>query len=376
MQFAMFKRLVTTNRHGQAELVEHKGVCPVMLNCGVCSCLDLVYKSQLSQKTIKLKTLLQEAGEPFVHVPVKDCVEAPEHLAWCFSVVLDIEGSKDPRGRRWTDIGYVRQGRVVDIARCPIQASSVNDIVAWIRTGIRVHDISVYSSRNKIGLLKQVIIQSSALTKQSLVTFVVTKKDLPALRLLARDIAEKQMSVVGVSYQIQVAGQKAERPVLIVGKDEIEEKYGDFIFKFSSDMKMPANPKMSWRIWSEIEKICDLSRKEKVLSLERGQEFSALQHLLARSAKEVFFDLNSALAKKSVDVVILQQSQTKCSRADLQAIVSLSPQKVIYFSINEKLDLNALHDLINQGYKLIFAEPYDSCPGSDSFSTVCYFIKM
>lgn len=371
----MFKRLVTTNRQGQAELVEHKGVCPVMLDCGVCSCLDLVYKNQLSQKTVKLKTSFQEVGEPFVHVPVKDCVEAPEHLAWCFSVVLDIEGSKDPRGRRWTDIGYVRQGRVVDIARCPIQASVVNDIVAWIRTGIRVHDISVYSPRNKTGLLKQVIIQSSALTKQSLVTFVVTKKDLPSLRLLARDIAEKQMSVVGVSYQIKTAGKNAEPPVLIVGKDEIEEKYGDFIFKFSSSMKMPANPKMSWRIWSEIEKICDLSRKEKVLCLETRNEFSALQHLLARSAKEVFFDLKSALEKKAMDVAVLQQSKAKHSESDLQAIVSLSPEKIIIFSIDENVNFDDLTFFIGHGYKFIFAEPYDSRPGSDSLSTVCYLIR-
>jgi hypothetical protein len=140
-------------------------------------------------------------------------------------------------------------------------------------------------------------------------------------------------------------------------------------------MKMPANPKMSWRIWSEIEKLADLSRKEKVLCLETRDEFSALQHLLARSAKEVFFDLNSALEKKAVDVVVLEQLQTKYSELDLQAVVSLSPQKIIAFSNENKINLDDLTFFIAHGYKLIFAEPYDSRPGSDCFSTVCYLIR-
>lgn len=371
--FNMFKRLIT-NKQGFVERAEKKAICPVMHECGMCTNLDLTYKNQISEKTMRLKEWIQKAGAPFASVPVKDCVESDDHLGWCSSVVLDIAASKDERGRRWTDIGYDHRGQVVDIKRCPIQFGPLNDIVAWIRTGIRVHDISVYSPRNRSGLLSQVIIKSSHLTKQSLVTFVVTKRDLPTLRLLARDIAEKQMSVVGVCYQIKIPGKKPEDPVLLVGKDEIEEKYGNFIFKISSNMHIPANPKMSWRIWSEIEKLCDLSGQENVLYLKKDDEFSALNQCLSRGAKDLILDLFSAKEKGSIDVAVVQQGVKSYSQDDLKSIVSLAPQKMVYFSKEQEIDLADLKYFVQHGYELIFSQPYDSRPGSEWFDAIFYLV--
>lgn len=364
----MYRRLVT-NKCGQVERIENKGICPVMDQCGVCSSLNLVYANQLSQKTAQLKQQLQSMGHPFSQTPVKACVESPEHLGWCVSTVLDVESSQDERGRRWTKIGYKHSGHVVDIERCPIQTSFLNDIVAWLRTGIRVHNIPVYSERKRTGLLSRIGIKTSRFSKKSVVTFVVTNADLPVLKTLARDISEKQTSVSGVFYQLHKPGKSIEKPVLLVGKDEFEEKYGNFIFSLPSDAVIPKNQKMMEQFWNRVASTCALTPQQSVLFLNDHAHFTALPRFLSQFTPHVLDQMPPDQTK--VDVVVAEWDHKK-TQANVSDILNLDPKKILFLSSSDCMPMDAIKACAEKNYRLVFAEPYDLAPGSNHSMVVWY----
>lgn len=419
-------RMMTT-RFGVSERVMHEQPCRILEKCGSCPILDFPYKTQLSHKTADLKSRLQKAGSAFASVIAKDCVESEERLGYRHNVKLVV--SEHPslsnnsfatpvNGKRWIDLGIYRQStnEVVDIGRCPVQTNIMNDISAYLRTGIRVHNISVYTPRQKTGLLHCIILRSSHHTRQAQVTFVVTKPDINLLRSFARDISEKFMNIQGVFMQVAPPGKDQSNEdekhggelKLLAGQDLIEEKYGNLLLKFSAASYMPVNSLLANRIYNRIEELSELTGKETVLDLYSGS--GGISLTLARASREVIAidsspyciqdsirnaksnEISNAefhegqvedilpqlIAKKRIqkaDIVVINPSRKGCSSITAEQIKRLEPKSIFYLSSFFDPMFQDLESLIGYGYSPVFFEPYDTLPGTNNYEVLCYLIK-
>ena len=113
--FESHNRRVTT-KMGHVEKIIPRDACRVLETCGSCSLLKLDYKSQILQKTLKLKERLKELGGFYSHMSVQHFVESDEKLAYRQSVKL-VVSEHFVGGKPWIDIGFYRQSldKIVDI---------------------------------------------------------------------------------------------------------------------------------------------------------------------------------------------------------------------------------------------------------------------
>ncbi|APJ04222.1 23S rRNA (uracil(1939)-C(5))-methyltransferase RlmD [Silvanigrella aquatica] len=412
-----------TSRLGVSERVMHEQPCRILEKCGSCPILDFPYKNQLLQKTTDFKSRLQKASAIFSNTIVKDCVESELRLAYRHNVKMVVSehaGLKNAKfsqianEKRWIDLGMYRQSsnEVVDTGRCPIQTNIMNDISAWLRTGIRVHNISVYTPQQKDGLLHCIILRSSHYTRQVLVTFVVTKPALQILRPLARDISEKFMNIQGVFMQVAPPNHSDDKQdpelKMIVGQDLLEEKYNDLFLNFSAASYMPVNSLVANRIYNRIEELAELTGKETVLDLYCGA--GGISLTLARSAKEVlsidssvhcikdairnakrneisnvgFYEgkveeilpqlINEKRLQKA-DVVVVNPARQGCGPDVIEQIRKLEPKALFYLSSFFDPMFNDLKCFVDDGYSLVFFEPYDTLPGTNNYEVLCYLVK-
>lgn len=416
-----------TMRQGVSERVMHEQPCKIIEKCGSCPSLDLSYKTQLQQKTADFKARLLKAGDEFSKSIVKDCIESEEKYGYKHHIKMVVsehtslsssQFSSHANAKRWIDLGIYNQSsnEVVDTGRCPIQTNVMNDITAYIRTGIRIHNVSVYTPKQKNGLLHCVIVRSSHYTRQAQVTFVVTKADLNLLRPFARDISEKFMNIQGVFMQIASPEQQINNQdvandqelKIIVGQDLIEEKYSDLLLKYSAASFMPSNTLMANRIYNRIEELSELTGKETIIDLFCGAGGISLS--LARSAKEVIgIDHSSSAIKDAtrnaksnnlsnvgfyegeisavisqlieskrihkVDVVVINPPKNGCGSNTIEQLKKVEPKVILYLSSFFGSLFKDLKSFVNAGYTPVIFEPYDTFPGTDNYEVLCYLVK-
>lgn len=420
-------RMMTT-RFGVSERVMHEQPCRILEKCGSCPSLDFPYKTQLLQKTSDLKSRIQKASEIFSSAIVKDCVESEARLGYRHTAKLvvsehsgiggDKQFSSYVNGKRWIDLGIYKQSanEVVDIGRCPIQTNIMNDISAWLRTGIRIHNISVYTPRQKTGLLHCIILRSSHYTRQAQVTFIVTKPDVNLLRPFARDISEKFMNIQGVFMQVappeKYQNNEKEKQdgelKLLVGQDLLEEKYGNLLLKFSAASYMPVNSLLTNRIYNRIEELSELTGKETILDLYSGA--GGISLTLASASREVIsIDSSSHCVKDSIrnaksnninniefyegkaedilpkliqekriqktDIVVMNPPKQGCGSIAIEHIKKLEPKVIFYLSSFFETMFKDLKSFVNDGYRPVFFEPYDTLPGTPNYEVLCYLVK-
>lgn len=330
----MSKRLITT-KNGKTERVLREQTCSIQEICGKCSLIELPYKEQLSQKTKSVKEKILTLEQNFQNVSIKDCVPAPSKLGYRNFVhlmisdyVSDLNTSDKPAKRR-INIGFYqpRLKRVVDIGRCPVLNIALNHILAWLRTGIRIHHVSVYHPRTKSGLLKGVILAVSEHqhSPQISLCFVVTKMQSAELRPLVCDIIAKFANIRGISMKLE---------------DDKENK----------NIKL-----LSGRMFS-LENI--------------HPNIPAMEKLLAHiDDLKKQYDVYNDFALISTNDYITKFK----SCVSLDDIIDKKPKIVCLVSALAQNTKNILNTLYQHNYTGLFVEPFDVLPGTDYCETIFLF---
>ncbi|WGL60369.1 methyltransferase domain-containing protein [Pigmentibacter sp. JX0631] len=409
-------RMMTT-KEGVSERVLHEQPCKIIEKCNYCPNLDLPYKTQLLQKTNELKQSIHSENPEYQKIIIKDCIASEDRFGYRHQIKLIISEhySNDPVSpKRWVDIGLYNQSfnSVVDIGRCPVQTSLANDIAAFFRTGIRLHNLSIYTPKNREGLIHSLVIRTTHSTRQAQVIINITKDESQLLKPIARELAEKIMNIQGVFAQV-VQPQHGDdnrniKVTKLVGQEEIEEQYSELSIKYSSSTYLPPNPRIYNKIFHRILELADLSGRESILELNSGA--GELSCLLAASARNVtaidasenavqdanknarlnsiknigFYHgkvsdkLNELISNqiiKNCEVIILNSREEKLNNISLKNIVSLEPKVLFYLSSSSNDIIKMAKEVDGVGYKIVFIEPYDTFPGTDRVLSLCFIQK-
>ncbi len=341
-----YKRLVTT-QNGKSERILQQSVCSILETCGRCRLLDLPYHQQVYQKTEKTKDFLKKIGSIYQHVSVKDCVEAPEKLAYRHSVHLMVSEQAPSRKEasaktRRIDIGFYQPSfkHVIDIGRCPIQNIHLNHIIAWIRTGIRIHKVSIQSKSNPSGILDSIILTATHTGNQIFLCFVVSKLHSASLRPLACDIASKFSNIRGIFMRTREDTEN-KNVKLLTGHTTLKENLNGITREKSVQDFFPANPAMTEKI---LKRIIELQT-----SYEKNYKFSIVS------------------ANPSFHSVLKCLSLTECLIKNPEIICLIS-------SLSQSVE-EMFHTLEKNDYFPLFVEPFDMLPGTDYVEALTVFLK-
>lgn len=409
-------RMMTT-KEGVSERVLHEQPCKIIEKCNYCPNLDLPYKTQLLQKTNDLKQKIHSENSLLQKIIIKDCVASEDRFGYRHQIKLIVSEhfSSDPVSpKRWIDVGLYNQSinSVVDIGRCPVQTSLTNDIAAFFRTGIRLHNLSIYTPKNRSGLIHSIVVRTTHSTRQAQVIINITKDESQILKPLARELAEKIMNIQGVFVQIiqPMHGEDNAnfKVTKLVGQDEIEEQYSEVNIKYSSSTYLPPNPRMYNKIFNRIIELSDLSGRETVLELNCGAgELSCLFASSARnviaidssetalqdanknarlnSIKNIGFyhgkisdKLDELIAAKiltTCDVIVLNSREERLNFFSLKKIVDLEPKTILCLASSAYDIVKIGKEVDEVGYKIVFIEPYDTFPGTDKVLSLCVIQK-
>nr|MBP6315492.1 23S rRNA (uracil(1939)-C(5))-methyltransferase RlmD [Chitinophagaceae bacterium] len=366
------KRFITESENRIAPFCMHFGIC------GGCKWQMLPYPLQLDYKEQQVKDQLVRIGKIQVeeYLPIKGCTQTAWYrnkLEFTFSNKQYLSSADLKSGMSFDKnvLGFHAPrlfDKVIDIETCHLQAEPSNHIKNFIRDFAFQHHITFYDIRNHIGLLRTLIIRVSS-TGEILVNMVFGEKDLEKISFLMQAVHEKFPEITSLNYTINEKMNDSiydQEVVLFAGKDSIEEKLEDFVFKISPKSFFQTNPLQTVNLYSIVRDFADCNGNEilydlycgtgsigiflskavqKIIGVETVADAVADARLNAATnnlqnvrfyegdvikiCNDAFFALHG-----NPDIVIIDPPRAGCHEALIEKLLELEVKKIVYVSCN------------------------------------------
>jgi 23S rRNA (uracil1939-C5)-methyltransferase len=159
---------------------------------------------------------------------------------------VELSLGHDPDGRPVVGFRDAR-GRCIDVEECPVQRRPADDVLRSARS------LLLRDPRWGRGESRRLVIRSSEATGQVLVALRDEGRALPGAERLARELRRRHRDVVGV---VRISGRPGRRGgarcVTIAGRDSIDERLGDLLFRLPATAFAQVNPRVADALIAEV----------------------------------------------------------------------------------------------------------------------------
>ena len=367
-----------------------KPFCPMQNLCGACQLQFIDYDYQL-----KLKKQIVEDAMRGLDVKILNTIPSPEQKEYRHKIQYPIRQTQVSK-RILAGYFKPKSHDIVNIKYCPIQPSICDEIIEFIRENAPKYKITGYNEERHQGLLRHVIIRSSAKNKDNLVVLVINAEKTPErIKDFATKIFDTFDKVVGITVNFNKKKTNlimTNQTELLIGKDYIQESLCDTTFKIGSNTFFQVNPTSANNIFKYVKNyIKDNFTNPTLLDAYAGisafglvladvcknvvsvEECSASVNL-AKDVKKLnniknielfnedcskYLQTKSETDNKCFDVTILDPPRKGCSIESLKYSLKLTKSKIIYVSCNPATLARDLKILINKGAKIESIQPFD-----------------
>lgn len=379
--------------------------CRYYKTCGGCSLMHLKYDAELKFKAKRIKDCLERIGSfKNIDTPVIHGMEKP----YFYRNKAQFPVSYDDKNGLKIGFYSARSHRITDIDKCLIQNKITEEIIEIFRKFIKENNISVYNEETHKGLIRNVVTKTSVNTEDIMVCVVINGNKLPAYEKLIEELIKiKGMKSVLININIEktnvILGRKTK---LLWGDEYIVEKIGDISYKISALSFFQVNTKQTEVICRKALEFAGLSENDEVLDLYCG--IGTLSLWFAKEAKKVLgveivpeaikdakenaringienaeFMVSSAedaapkLLEKGfkAEVIVVDPPRKGCDESVLNAIVEMSPKKIVYVSCNPSTLARDLKVLEGNGFEIKKIEGVDQFGRTPHVETVCLLSK-
>ena len=363
--------------------------CPLQKVCGACQLQFIDYDYQLKIK----QEITQDAMRTIagLNLEVKPAIPSPEIKNYRCKIQYPVSRTKKS-ARILAGYYKPKSHEIVNIKYCPIQPEICDRIVEFIRDKAFDYGIQGFVEKNHSGDLRHIVIRHSKLTGENLVVLVVNAtKTFDRLNDFARAIFEEFDEVSGVCVNFNskktnvILGKKTE---CLIGKDYIEEKLVDKIFKIGADTFFQVNPKSAENIFRYVKNylvdnfnnpqvldayagitafgivVSDICKN--VVSVEENNSSCLLARDIIKSNKIKNVEIHNTDAakflaeeKREYDAVILDPPRKGCTEKSLDEAFRLSKNTIIYVSCNPATLARDLKYLVKKGATVESVQPFD-----------------
>lgn len=367
--------------------------CPMQKVCGACQLQFIDYEYQLKIKQEIVKDTLHAIGNIDIKVPFP--VKSPEIKEYRCKVQYPVSQTKVSK-RILAGYFKPKSHEIVNIKYCPIQPPICDKIIDFVRETATQLDITGYNEKTHSGELRHVVIRYSKYNKKCLVTLVVNaNKSFEKISDLSKLLFENFDEVSGVCINFNNKKSNlimTDKTKLEAGKDYIEEKLTDKVFKFGANSFFQVNPKSAENIFEYVKEyinnnftnptvfdayagvttfgivVSDVC--EKVVSVEECKEAVEWAKKTVNDNKisnielhnmdaEKFFEKELNTTGRKFNITILDPPRKGSTEKTLDNVLKLTTDKIIYVSCNPATLARDLKYLTGKGAKLESIRPFD-----------------
>lgn len=379
--------------------------CVAYKTCGGCNIQHYDYEAQLEFKTNRVKDCMRKIGK-LSNVKVYTCLGMDEPFRYRNKVMLPVGGTADN-----PLIGFYssRSHNITDIDTCHIQHLEGDKTIEIVKKWIKENNIEPYNESNHSGIIRHIMIRKGFKTKEVMVVVVTKERKLPAKEQLIEALREGIDGLVSIIQNIN--SQKTNvvlglENITLWGKDTIEDYIGEFRFKISPLSFFQVNPHQTEVLYNKSLEYAGLTGHETVFDAYCGTGTISL--FLSEKAKKVygveiipaaienakenakennidnaeFFvgkceEVIPQLIEKGAkaDVVVVDPPRKGCEKSLLEALVKMSPQRIVYVSCDPTTLARDLAILDEMGYETKEVQPVDMFPHTAHVENVCKLVK-
>lgn len=381
--------------------------CKIFKNCGGCHLQHLSYKGQLDFKTDRVRDVLERiAGFDLTKITLKETIGMEEPFRYRNKVQLPVGLSNGE-----VKIGFyaARTHDIVDMETCLIQHESGDTLVMVIKEWINTYKIEPYNEEKRSGSIRHVMVRKGFKTGELMIVIVTNGESLSNKEELINLLKDKFENLTSV---IQNINDKSTNVILglknitLWGKDNISDYIEEFKFNISPLSFFQVNPIQTEVLYRKALEFASLKGNETVLDAYCGTGTISL--FLSKKAKKVYgveiikeaidnaienakqnnidnveFIVGSCeeeipkltLRGIAADVVVVDPPRKGCEKSLLEAIVKMSPEKIVYVSCDPATLARDLKILDESGYKTVEVQPVDMFPMTSHVESVVLIQK-
>lgn len=384
-------RLVSESEH------RTKPVCKVNRLCGGCQLLHMDRSEQNRFKEEKLKQCFRaNAG---MEIEPRPIITAKPYYNYRNKVQIPVQVN---HGK--TEMGFYQKhtNRIIPFEECHAESELSNHIVADLRKW--------FDELQCADVMRHVLIKHAHMTGQVMVVFIVRSWPCRRHEELIDRILKKYPEICSLSALVNRRTDNVildGKEVLLAGKPYIEEELLGKRFRISARSFYQINPFTTPLLYSTAIDYCGLSGKEVLVDLYCGTGTMGL--IASEKAKKVYgieivpdavrdarknaeingvrniefltADANQGAqrilkSKLKVDAMIVDPPRRGCTRDTLDAIVRISPKKLVYVSCDPATLARDVRILTENGYQMEIVQPVDMFPGTVHVETVVRLSRM
>ena len=378
--------------------------CEVFKKCGGCAFRHISYESELEIKSNFVKDSFTRIGKLDVNPEkILGCENSDFYRNKAQYPVAEIDGM--------AVCGFYsrRSHRVVPFTNCKLQPKLFDTIVSFIIDKVNEIKIKAYDEEKHTGLLRHIYIRQAFSTKETMVCFVVTKWcndfDEIAKELMSKFAEIKSVVLNKNSHNTNIIMGNECRT--ICGTDTIIDIMCNNKIELSPLSFYQVNTHQAERLYNIAKEYAQLKGDEEIIDLYCGAgtiglSFSekvkqvigveiipqAIENA-KRNAKlnsinnaEFYCGDASEIATKLADnnekpdIVIVDPPRKGCDNKTLDAIITMSPEKVVMISCNPATAARDCAYMKEKGYSIKKLRAVDLFPRTTHVETVVLMSRV
>lgn len=370
--------------------------CPVYKKCSGCALRNMSYEDTLHFKKNYVVRLLGKLGRVENVIGMKE----PYHYRNKVSM-----GFRIRRGEIVSGVYQSATGNVIAVDNCLLDAEIADKIVKSIRSLVVSMKIPVYNERTGKGFLKHILVRTGFKTGEVMVAVVAADHNFPSKKTFVKELTKMYPQIVSIVLNINSNPEKmllSRDETVLFGKNYIEDILCGKRFKISSKSFFQVNPVQTEILYKTAVKYAGLKDTDIVLDAYSG--IGTISIIAADHAKHVYgVEINRAAiddaaenarvnGTENVDFIcadagkflaemkerrvhckaaFLDPARAGCDKRFLSALVSLSPDRIVYISCNPETQARDVFFLMqNGGYSIKKIQPVDMFPFTSHVETV------
>ena len=388
-------------------------VCEHFEWCGGCTTQQLKYQKQLNYKQKQISDILNKIGgaKDLDINPIIGCDKTffyRNKMEYTFSGVpwyIADESYDD------IIIGLhvpKRFDKILNINKCHINHEVFNEILKISEEVAVKENMIPYDVRKHTGFLRFLVIRIGVHTNQVMVNLVTAGHKSKVIKPLVDALVNKIPNIRSIVNTINTKKSNivSGTSKLLYGKEFINEKIGDYIFKISPNSFFQTNSYQVKTLYDYILKTADFKKSDILYDLYCGT--GTIGIYLAKHVKQVYGieivedaikdakynakinhidnakfycgDLKDILNSDVMDdikkpnIVIIDPPRPGLHPNTVKNLIKLSPEKIIYVSCNPATMARDIEILVSSQYTIIDLQPIDMFPHTPHIECVATLI--
>lgn len=378
--------------------------------CGGCQQQDLAYEHQVRFKEEQVKDIFERIGglKNFSLLPIKRSDKeyfyrnklefSFERKRWLTeSEIASMQEIKD----RDFALGFHIPGmydKVLDIDECFLQSELSNQILNFTRFFFKSKSISIYSTQNHDGFLRNLVIRQSEKTDELMVNLVTSEENERLFVQYAEELTKAFPEISTIVNNINL--KKAQVAIgdyekVYHGDGFIHDFIGNWKFRISANSFFQTNTNQAEKLYNTALELGEFNGNEIIYDLYSGA--GTIPIFISEKVKQIYgfesvspaiedakvnislnnvtkfspilADLNKSflpivenLSLPKPQVIIADPPRNGMNPKTVNDIINLQPKKIVYISCNPSTQARDIKLLVEYGYKLKTVCPVDMFP--------------